>query len=127
MRVLALLLFQLSNSSDIAPSIAIQLYMITQIDSDVTTNPSGLSSIAMINGSLITSSLIIEFHLAVCLSNNNFRLSHINIGKNSITTDYSPLITPSFIVEFNPSIRDFNYIHNITSVPLKFLVVLANY
>ena len=87
--------------------------MITQIDSDVTTSPSGLSCIAMINGSLITSSLIIEFHLAVCLSNNNFRLSHINIGKNSITTDYNPLITPSFIVEFNPTIRDFN--DNITS------------
>ena len=90
--------------------------MITQIDSDVTTNPSGLSCIAMINSSLITSSLIIEFHLAVCLSNNNFRLSHINIGKNSITTDYSSLITPSFIVEFNPTIRDFNYIHTLKGI-----------
>ena len=98
----------MSDSSDIASPVAIQFYTTAGIYSNIATSPSGLGCITIINRSLITTSLIIEFYPTVGHGNNNLRLCHINIGINSIAVDDCPLIAPSFIVELHPTVCNFD-------------------
>ena len=103
---------ELSDSPDIASSIAINFHISVFGYSNITPSPSGLSCITMNNSSLIATSLVVKFYFAIVHRNNNHCLRHINIRRNGIVMNYCSLITTSLVVKLCSTICNFNDIHS---------------